>query len=117
MHVVDRMTQSPPNCMICGVGNTPDTEGNIGPFLDLERDVNWGDSTYLCESCGSKVGASFGMITTTEAEEHHLQMQALKKKLHDKDAEIGLRRRRERQAMKKAKAVRVLEQPRVEAAS
>jgi hypothetical protein len=88
------MTESPPNCLICGKGNTPDAEGNVGPFLDMERDVNWGDPTYLCEDCGTKIGAMFGMVTTTEVEELKAQTQGLKKQLHDEKSRYETFRRR-----------------------
>lgn len=91
MHLVERMTSTPPNCMVCGRGNTPDEGGNIGPFLDLERDVNWDDSTYLCSTCGTAIGAMFGMQTADDVLHFRRQIRQLKRDLHEERA-----RRREK---------------------
>ena len=94
MHLVERMTEPPCTCLICGKGNTPDENGDIGPFLDMERDVNWGDPTYLCEDCGTKIGAQFGMVTTTEIEDYESKVRKLEKQLHDEKARYEHFRRR-----------------------
>lgn len=83
MHLVERMTSPPPNCMICGRGNTPDTTGEIGPFIDLDRSVNWDDSTYLCMDCGQSIGALAGMPTADEKLALKQSIRALKRQLHD----------------------------------
>lgn len=87
MHLVERMTQTPPNCMVCGKGNTPDEAGEIGPFLDLERDVNWDDSTYLCKNCGTAIGAIFGMQTEDDALGYRREIRRLRRDLHEAKAE------------------------------
>lgn len=86
MHLVERMTQTPPNCMICGKGNTPDSAGQIGPFIDLERSVNWDDSTYLCMDCGQAIGALSGMPTADEKRSLAQEIRRLKQALHDEKA-------------------------------
>jgi hypothetical protein len=86
MHMVERMTQTPPNCMVCGKGNTPDESGNIGPFLDLERDVNWDDSTYLCATCGTAIGAQFGMLLPDDVLGLRREIRRLKRDLHEAKA-------------------------------
>lgn len=86
MHLVERMTDTPPNCMICGKGNTPDKAGNIGPFLDLERDVNWDDSTYLCMDCGQSIGTACGLLTADEVRMRDLEIRRLRQELHEEKA-------------------------------
>lgn len=88
MHLVERMTRNPPACMVCGKGNTPDTAGDIGPFLDLERDVNWDDSTYLCKDCGTAIGAEFGMQTEDDVLHLRRQIRQLKGELHDQKVKV-----------------------------
>lgn len=83
MHLVERMLESPPNCMVCGRGNTPDETGAIGPFLDLERNVNWDDSTYLCRTCGEAIGTQFGMPTPDVLVEKDREIRRLKHQVHE----------------------------------
>ena len=105
MHLVERMTQAPPNCMVCGAGNTPDgVTGEIGPFLDLERDVNWGDSTYLCMLCCTQIGAHAGLMTAEEKQSLEAQIRKLKTQVHSLEAERSVYRRRERAAGLRARA-------------
>jgi hypothetical protein len=99
MHLVDRMTEAPATCLICGKGNVPNNDGSIGPFLDMERDVNWGDPTYLCEDCGTKIGAMFGMVSVTEIEDLRSVNRNLEKKLYDLEASAEIRRRKVREVM------------------
>jgi len=86
MHLVERMTQSPPSCMVCGRGNTPDPAGEIGPFLDLERSVNWDDSTYLCRDCAFAIGAEFGMLLPEEVVALRREIRQLHHQLHEEKA-------------------------------
>lgn len=83
MHLVERMLNTPPNCMVCGKGNTPDKVGDIGPFLDLERDVNWDDSTYLCMDCGQAIGIACGLPTADELTSQKQEIRSLKRELHN----------------------------------
>jgi hypothetical protein len=94
MHLVDRMTEPPATCLICGKGNTPNAEGTVGPFIDLERDVNWGDPTYICEDDAMRIGALVGMVTPDELEDLRLENKGLEKKLHDQAADFDLAKRR-----------------------
>jgi len=105
MQLVERMTGSPPNCMICGKGNTPDEAGDIGPFLDLQREVNWDDDCYLCEDCGTKVGAMFKMLTADEVQDFHRVIKKLKGQLHDAKSEVERRKAREAAAVRRSRAL------------
>src|SRR4051812_40602833 len=106
MRLVERMTGSPPNCFNCGKGNTPDGDtGEIGPFLDLQREVNWDDDVYLCEDCALEIGAIFGMKTPDEVQDLERAVRKLKKQIHDLNAEMDVRKRRESSAIRKARAV------------
>jgi hypothetical protein len=73
--------------MICGRGNTPDGKTKrIGPFLDLERSVNWDDSTYLCQDCGEEIGQAFGMPTPDELLALRQEVRGLTVALHEEKA-------------------------------
>lgn len=50
MRLVDQMTENPGHCVACG-GNPIDIDGNPQIAVDLDVDVNWGDSAYLCVEC------------------------------------------------------------------
>lgn len=96
MHKVSRMSQTPTTCLHCGRGNTPDDPDTMDDFyaIDLERDVNWGDSTYICKYCAAvlaEVAGYVGMATLTEQMNENL---ALKTKLHDTQAKLEDRTRR-----------------------
>ena len=92
MHLVERMTSAPAACLICGNGNVPDTAGEIGPFLDLEREVNWDDSTYLCKNCGTAIGAMFGMQTEDDVLHYRQEIRTLKRQLHEERARRPMRK-------------------------
>lgn len=103
--LVERMTLPPGTCMKCGCGNVPDSEtGEIGPFLDLGLEYNWGDSGYLCMDCVALMAATANWISPDTAKELRREIKRLEQKLHDKDAEIELRAQRERTAIRRARA-------------
>lgn len=77
MQIVQRMTQDPQRCLYCGNGNVEEH----APFLDLERDVNWGDYTYLCSICVARIAVLFGYMTEEEA-------QGFKDKIENMEAEV-----------------------------
>jgi hypothetical protein len=104
MHLVDRMVMAPNSCMGCGRGNTPDQYGNIGPFVNLGIDYNWGDSGYLCDDCVGKAAVLFGWISPDTHTDLQRQIRDHQKRIHDLEAEIDMRRNRERVAMRKARA-------------
>lgn len=89
MHLVERMTQAPPQCIFCGAGNTPyeDTE-RVGPFIDTERDTGWGDPIYICtrESCAGQVAVLAGWISPDTAKDLERRIKKLTKDLHDAHA-------------------------------
>jgi len=105
MMLVETMTQAPNSCMVCGRGNTPDREtGQVGPFLSLGIDYNWGDSGYLCEDCSGKAAVLFGWISPDTKRQFEREIKKLEQKIHDLEGEIDMRRRREHSALAKARA-------------
>jgi hypothetical protein len=109
IRLVERMTEAPPSCLTCGKGNVPDGETKeVPPAIDLGADVNWGDSTYLCESCATTVGSLVGMLTPDEVQEFKQNVRKLKKKVHDLEAELEAKARSERQAIHRARSAEAL---------
>lgn len=107
--LVERMTLPPATCMKCGRGNTPDGQtGEIGPFLDMGLEYNWGDSGYLCMDCVGLIAVTAHWISPDREGELLKQISRLKKKLHDKDAEIETRSRREHDAVRRARSAEAL---------
>ena len=96
MHKVEMMSQMPSTCLHCGRGNTPDEPDTIDEFwaLDLERDVNWGDSTYICKYCVDQLAAVAGFVTMEQLDEVTRQVDDMRVKLHEKAAEHDSYRRR-----------------------
>lgn len=96
MHKVKRMTQQPVACLTCGRGNIPDEPHTEDEFwcLDLERDVNWGDSTYLCMYCCEKIGITAGLVSSDDLKEQLDINRALSRKVHDLTARLDAKTRR-----------------------
>jgi hypothetical protein len=90
------MTQTPTQCLYCLRGNTPDDPDSMDEFfaIDLERDVNWGDPTYLCKYCCEKVAALAGFVTMDDLQDQMNVNESLKRKLHDALAKLEDRERR-----------------------
>lgn len=104
--LVERMTQTPNACLVCGNGNVPDGQtGVIGPFVDLGIDYNWGDSGYLCLDCVGRIAVLAGWISPDTEKAYRRTVKGLKEKIHDLEATIDLKRERERSALKRARAV------------
>jgi hypothetical protein len=94
VRIVERMTQSPPKCLHCGAGNVTNTAGEIEPALDLERDVGWGDPTYICSQCVAQIAALWGYISIDQEQDYRREIKRLKKELHDLSAKhAGVMRR------------------------
>jgi len=107
--LVERMTLPPATCMKCGRGNTPDGQtGEIGPFLDMGLEYNWGDSGYLCMDCVALMAVTAGWISPDTEKQLRREIKQLEKKLHDKDAELDIRARREHSAVRRARAAEAL---------
>jgi len=108
MHKVSRMTQTPTTCLVCGRGNTPDDPHTMDDFfaIDLERDVNWGDSTYVCRYCCDTLAALAGFVTTEQLVEQQNINQRLKERVHDLQATLEQRERRLSQITKGARALK-----------
>lgn len=100
MRLVERMTQNPPRCLYCGKGNTTARDDELDtdllplPYLDLEREVNWGDSTYLCGPCVLKAAALYGYITPEQALTLEQTITSLRRERHDLRAMLQERTRR-----------------------
>ena|SRR5215471_1350688 len=92
MQLVDRMTQHPPTCIHCGAGNTV-REPAI-PNLDLQREVNWGDSTYICGSCCMMIAGLYGYISPEQYQELELTITSLKEQRHELRAQLEKKQRR-----------------------
>jgi hypothetical protein len=83
MRIVERMTQTPPKCLHCGAGNVENTAGEVEPALDLERDVGWGDPTYICSMCVAQIAALWGYISIDQENDYKREVRRLKQELHD----------------------------------
>ena len=105
MFLVETMTQPPNCCLACGKGNTPDGKTHeVGPFLDLNIDYNWGDSGYLCGDCIGQAAVLFGWISPDTKKDLELKIERQQKEIHDLNAQMDIRRRREKRALAKARA-------------
>jgi hypothetical protein len=103
--LVEKMTMAPNQCLCCGKGNTPDGQtGEVGPFVDLAIDYNWGDSAYLCPDCVGRCAVLMGWISPDTEKTYKQTIKGLHAKIHDLEATIDLKRKRERQALRKVRA-------------
>ena len=96
MHKVSRMSQTPTTCLHCGRGNTPDDPDTMDEFyaIDMERDVNWGDSTYICRYCAAILAEVAGYVDMATLQDQMNENAALKRKLHSMRAKLDGRNRR-----------------------
>jgi hypothetical protein len=104
IRLVERMLDTPACCLTCGKGNVPDNSGEVQPAVDLGADVNWGDSTYLCNDCATIVGSQVGMLTQDDVQLLRQKNRSLRKKLHEANATIDAKRNAERAAVQRARA-------------
>ena len=90
------MVQSPIQCLYCMRGNTPDDPDSMDDFwvLDLERDVNWGDPTYLCKYCCERIAAMTGFVPEEDMREQQNIVRQQLRKIHDLQARLEDRQRR-----------------------
>ena len=93
MRLVERMVQHPPTCLHCGRGNTDEAEFPL-PNLDLEREVNWGDSTYICGACVMQICALAGYISPDQFQELEATITSLRGEKHDLKARLEAKERR-----------------------
>lgn len=109
MHKIQRMdpTLGAPVCLHCGRGNTPDDPDTLEDFwvLDLERDINWGDPTYLCKYCCELIAAEVGFVPGEKVEELQATIKSKNKEIHGLEAERDSIRRRFRSASTGKKAL------------
>ena len=110
MHKAERMTEAPMKCLVCFRGNLPDDPDSMDDFwvLDLERDVNWGDPTYLCKYCCEKIAALTGFVPEADFREQANIVKHQHKKIHDLQAKLEQRQRRLDQIDEGRKAVRAV---------
>ena len=94
MRLVERMTQHPPVCLHCGAGNAAPEEEMPRRAVDLEREVNWGDSTYICEDCGGLIAALLDFISPGEAQNLQQMLAARNKQIHELRAQLSEKSRR-----------------------
>lgn len=96
MHKVSRMTQTPTTCLTCGRGNTPDDPDTMDEFyaIDLERDVNWGDSTYICKYCCERLAGLVGFVDETTVAEYLNEIAHLGRRIHRLKAALEGKKRR-----------------------
>lgn len=108
MHKAARMTQTPAQCLYCGRGNTPDDPDAMDDFwvIDLERDVNWGDPTYLCKYCCESVAEAAGYVSQADLKEQQNIVLHQRRRIHDLEARLEQRTRRLEQITTGAKAMR-----------
>lgn len=92
--LVERMVEAPPNCMFCGQGNIADETGQIGPYLHTRLERNWGDSCYICEPCGMRIGGMFGLVSTDDVADIRAAHRALERQLSNLQSKHELLRRR-----------------------
>lgn len=119
MRLVERMTGSPPNCFVCGQGNVEDEYGEVGPFIDFCREVNWGDDAYLCMRCAKTLALMIGFEDIESAEEKQRIIEAKNEEIHELRTQIDQARRKEREAVRDVqrivKAKKTIKQRRAEA--
>jgi hypothetical protein len=88
------MTQHPNTCLYCGRGNVADDSDDDLVFLDLERDINWGDSTYICSVCIQRIAALFDYYSENDVKTLNKTISRQKEEIHDLRAELQNRNRR-----------------------
>jgi hypothetical protein len=76
--------------------------------IDLERDVNWGDSTYLCMYCVVEIAAIGGYVNEGELAEMTDNVERLRTEKHELEAEFDAYRTRARTILAGEKAKREL---------
>jgi len=91
MHLIE---VTPQPCMICGTGNTPDSNGDRRQFIDLERDTFWDDPAVICEDCGLRIAGLLGTPSPEMLSEARQTIREKDKEIHDLRTEIdGMKRR------------------------
>jgi len=72
----------------------PDEDGKVGPFLDLMRDINYGDSTYLCGRCVQQIAGLFGYIDEGQYADLERALRAKDEEIHELKADFDSKDRR-----------------------
>jgi hypothetical protein len=103
VRLVEVMVNHPPVCLHCGKGNTDD-EPRL-PSLDLEREVNWGDSTYLCGRCVMIAAALYEYISPGQYQDMQDEIDSKARQIHELRAELDVKSRRISAILEGKKAV------------
>lgn len=106
MRLVERMTIAPMTCLYCGRGNTDEPDKSAAPFLDLERDVNWGDAVYLCQLCMDRIAEICGYVSREELREKKIVIREKNREIHELEAAMQERTRRARAVMAGRRAIK-----------
>ena len=106
MRLVERMTMTPNKCLTCGAGNVEGDDGEIGPFIDLEVEVGWGDSVYICPLCTLRIALLSGFITPDDKKDLEAQIANLEGQVHDLGASLAEKERRLSAISEGRKAIR-----------
>jgi hypothetical protein len=85
---------TPAPCIHCGKGNTPNNQGDLPRFVDLERDVNWDEPVIVCEDCVMKLGGMMGMLSEETRKDFLREVKAAQKELHELQAQMDKMKRR-----------------------
>jgi hypothetical protein len=85
---------TPAPCIHCGKGNTPNTQGDLPRFVDLERDVNWDEPVIICEDCVMHIGGLMGMLSEETRKDLLREVRTAQSELHDIQAKMDQMRHR-----------------------
>lgn len=106
---VDRMVIEPQRCLACGRGGTvPYEDGSVGPVLDLQAEVGWGDPTYLCQECVARIALLFDYMSPDDVKELEREVSRQKKKNHALKADNEAQARRLSRILKGRKELKKL---------
>ncbi len=117
MHLEERMTLPPYHCMICGRGNPTDNDPHPVQFVDLERDVDWGDAAYLCTDCVVKLVDIAGFVSKDQLQEKEDLIAKKDEEIHELKATLDSTNRRVKQILSGSKAAKSLRSETEEAAA
>lgn len=84
--ITDGMPLPPGVCVGCG-GNKQGDDGEPMEAAFAEGvDINWGDSVFICQSCGAILAKLFGFVKPTQVKKAKREMKAMER---ERDAAIA----------------------------